>query len=116
LIVFFAGEWILRLISNPEFLEERFYGFGSVEAFSVVGWIFFVYFVSSLFTYILIAYKSEKKMLMINSIVAIVNIVGNLILIPMYSFIGSAWATLGSQILLVILTGYAAYNTYKKIG
>jgi O-antigen/teichoic acid export membrane protein len=114
LIVFFSGEWILRLISKREFLETRFYGFGSVEAFHIVWWIFLVYFVSSLCTYILIAYKAEKKMLVINSLVAVVNIIGNLILIPRYSFIGSAWATLGSQILLVILTGYAAYRTWKK--
>lgn len=90
-------------------------GMTSVDAFRIVGWVFLVYFVSSLFTYILIAEKSEKKMLTINAIVALTNIVGNIILIPLYSFIGSAYATLISQILLVVLTGYTAYKTYDKI-
>ncbi len=113
LIIFFWAEWILRIISSEDFLTKQFYGFGSVDAFRIVWWIFVVYFVSSLCTYILIAYKAEKKMLIINAFVASINIVWNIILIPMYSFVWSAWATLISQVLLLLLTGYAVYSIKK---
>ena len=43
-------------------------------------------------------------MMYINASIAILNIVGNIIFIPMYSFVGSAWVTLVTQILLLILT------------
>jgi O-antigen/teichoic acid export membrane protein len=70
----------------------------------IVGWIFLVYFVSSLYTYILIAQGRQKIMMYINASIAILNIVGNIIFIPIYSFIGSAWVTLATQVLLLILT------------
>jgi O-antigen/teichoic acid export membrane protein len=75
LIVFFGAEWILLTISSQEFITTSVAGMTSIDAFRIVGWIFLVYFVSSLFTYMLIAERSEKKMLTINTIVALVNIV-----------------------------------------
>jgi O-antigen/teichoic acid export membrane protein len=72
----------------------------------IVAWIFLVYSLSSLSTYMLIAQGRQQKMLMINACIAVVNLVGNMIVIPQYSFIGSAWMTLASQILLLILTVY----------
>ncbi|MBC7498706.1 oligosaccharide flippase family protein [Candidatus Gracilibacteria bacterium] len=96
--------WVITLISTPEFASETVMGYGSVDALRIVGWIFLVYFVSSLYTYILIARGQQKRMMYINAGIAILNIVGNIIFIPIYSFIGSAWVTLATQILLLILT------------
>lgn len=70
----------------------------------IVVWIFLVYFISSLYTYALIARSEQKRMMYINAVVAILNIIGNIIFIPIYSFIGSAWVTLATQIFLLILT------------
>ncbi|MBC7503736.1 oligosaccharide flippase family protein [Candidatus Gracilibacteria bacterium] len=96
--------WVIRLISTPEFVTQTVMGYGSIDALRIVGWIFLVYFVSSLYTYILIARGEQRQMMYINAGIAILNIVGNIIFIPMYSFIGSAWVTLATQILLLILT------------
>lgn len=96
--------WVIRLISTPEFAMETVMWYGSVDALRIVGWIFLVYFVSSLYTYILIARWEQRQMMYINTGIAILNIVGNIVFIPMYSFIGSAWVTLATQILLLILT------------
>ena len=96
--------WVITLISTPEFVTQTVMGYGSVDALRIVGWIFLVYFVSSLYTYILIAKWQQKIMMYINAGIAILNIVGNIIFIPMYSFVGSAWVTLVTQILLLILT------------
>ena len=82
------------------------HGASSIDAMRIVAWIFLVYSLSSLSTYMLIAQGRQQKMLMINAGIAIVNLVGNLLVIPHYSFIGSAWVTLASQVLLFILTLY----------
>ena len=70
----------------------------------IVVFIFLFYFLSSLFTYLLIAHDEQKKLLRINLIITIANLVGNLALIPFYSFVGSAWVTLICQILLLTFT------------
>ncbi len=105
----FAAE-IIGLISTDEYIHTLVNWYSSVDALRIVAWIFLVYFVSSLYTYILIARWEQKKMLYINAIVALLNIVGNIIFIPIYSFIGSAWVTLGTQIFLLILT----YSVTRK--
>jgi O-antigen/teichoic acid export membrane protein len=51
----------------------------------------------------LIATKNQSKLLKINIIVTIVNIIWNVLLIPHYSFIWAWVITLLSQILLMIL-------------
>ena len=96
--------WVIALISTPEFVTQTVMGYGSVDALRIVGWIFLVYFVSSLYTYILIARWEQQRMMYINAGIAILNIVGNIVFIPSYSFVGSAWVTLATQILLLILT------------
>jgi O-antigen/teichoic acid export membrane protein len=95
----FAPE-IIRLIANLEYLHTNFLGYTSVDALRIVAWIFVFYFLSSLSTFILIAKQEQKKILYINAIVALVNTVGNILIIPFFSFIGSAYVTLFSQILL----------------
>lgn len=54
----------------------------------------------------MIAKSEQKRMMYINLLVALINIAGNLIFIPYFSFIGSAWVTLITQIFLLVLTGY----------
>jgi O-antigen/teichoic acid export membrane protein len=109
---------IIRLISSREYIDTVVFGYTSVDAFRIVVWIFLFYFLSSLFTYTLIARSSQAKMLTINAIVASVNIVGNIIVIPQYSFVGSAWVTLLSQVLLLVLTylSTARYIPLRSIG
>ncbi len=86
------------MISSEEYIHTVVYGATSVEALQIVVWIFFLYFLSSLFTYTLIARSEQRKMLLINTAIALLNIVGNIIIIPYYSFIGSAYVTLLSQV------------------
>jgi O-antigen/teichoic acid export membrane protein len=103
-ILFFWAEYVIRIISTEAFIETSLLGYSSVDALKIVAPILLIYFVSSLYTYILIAKGEQRKMMYINAFVAIMNIVGNIIFIPLYSFIGSAWVTLVTQILLLIVT------------
>lgn len=66
--------WVIRIISTPEFVHTTVLGYSSVDALRIVGWIFLVYFVSSLYTYILIARGEQRKMMYINAFVALLNI------------------------------------------
>ncbi len=50
-------------------------------------------------------------MMWINGSIAVLNIIGNLIVISHYSFIGSAWITLGTQILLMSITWWYVRDT-----
>ncbi|NRH21282.1 oligosaccharide flippase family protein [Candidatus Gracilibacteria bacterium] len=95
---------IIRIISTPEFLSTTVMGYSSIDAMRIVIWIFLFYFISSLSTYILIARGEQSRMMWINAGIALLNIIGNLLVIPMYSFIGSAWVTLLTQILLMSIT------------
>lgn len=95
---------IIRIISTPEFLSTTVMWYSSIDAMRIVIWIFLFYFISSLSTYILIARGEQSRMMWINAIVALLNIIGNIVVIPHYSFIGSAWVTLFTQVLLMSIT------------
>lgn len=97
---------ILTLISHQNFVETSVHGATAVHAMQIIAWIFLFYFLSSLSNYILIAKNQQKKIIFVNLGTALFNIIGNLILIPLYSFIGAAYVTLASQILLVLINGY----------
>lgn len=72
------------------------------------------YFIASLSNYILIAYGEQKKILIINAIIAVINIIGNIIFIPHFSFMGAAWVTLITQILLVIISWWIVRASYDN--
>ena len=99
-----VGTEILRFISSAEYTDHSRYAANSVDALHIVISIFLFFFLSSLFTYILIANEEQGRLLRINALLTVVNIIGNILLIPYFSFIGSAWVTLVCQILLFIMT------------
>ena len=98
---------IISIIATKEYIEHAKYTYTSLDAMQIVVFIFLFYFLSSLFTYILIAHDEQKKLLKINLIITIANLIGNIALIPFFSFVGSAWVTLVCQILLLIQTYWA---------
>ena len=122
ILLFFGGatalflaikrEMILRLIANEQYLVP-IGKYDSVDALQIVSFVFFLFFTSSLFNYLLIASGKQGRLLWINGAIAIVNIVGNFLLIPHYSFVGSAWATVVSQVLLVLCTAVATRDVIK---
>lgn len=96
----FFSEKIIPLLGSEEFLIPV-NGYNSANVMQIVAWVFLFYFVTSLANYILIANNDQKKIIYVNLFIAIFNLVGNLIFIPYYSFMGAAYVTLVSQIILV---------------
>jgi O-antigen/teichoic acid export membrane protein len=108
---------ILTIISSEKYISTTSMWYSSVDALMIVSWIFTLYFLSSLATYIMIARSDEKKMIYINLFIALCNIGGNILLIPYYSFYGAAIATLVSQVFLLILTSWQVKSiiAWKKL-
>lgn len=98
------GEGVIKLLSSAKYLEKTALPYTSLEAMYVVAGIFLLFFLSSLFTYLLIANNAQQRLLSINAKIALFNGIGNVALIPVFSFMGSAWVTLGSQVLLLLYT------------
>lgn len=113
MLFFFAPE-VIRLISTEAFTTTHIYGMSAVQALQVVSWIFLCYFIASLSNYILIARGEQKKILYINTFIALINIIGNILVIPHFSFLGAAWITLITQILLVSITWWMVRDIYEQ--
>lgn len=107
---FLFQEHLLQIIATEEYINNSLW-YSSLDVFGVVLGVLVFYFFSSLGNYICIASKNEKKLLYINGIITLVNIIGNIIFIPKYGFMGAAYVTLFSQILLSIIL----YVVVKKI-
>lgn len=109
LIIFTLGillrDTIILLVANKDYLSSV-HQYTSSDAFLIVLLVVLFYFISSVFNYIFIASNHQSRLLKINTIVSIFNIIWNIILIPKLSFIGSWIITACSQIILLVLWYY----------
>lgn len=94
-------EHIIRMIATPEYLKNEV-GYSSLDVFWIVLWVLVFYFISSLMNYIFIASKNETQLLYVNAWITVFNILGNILVIPQYSFIGAGIVTLLSQVVLFV--------------
>lgn len=94
---------IIRLVASPDYIDHSKFTYTSSDVFTITLFILLFYFISQLFIYLLIAREHQRRLLYINAFIAIFNIIWNIIIIPHFSFIGSAYITVASQILLLIL-------------
>ncbi len=99
-------DYLIRIItwdSAYKYLDRTINTYTSSDAFLIVLFVLLFYFISLLFTYILISTEKQSRLLKINIIVTIINIVWNIIFIPKYSFVWAWVVTVFSQISLLIL-------------
>ncbi len=102
---------IIEIVANKDYILSPWHIYSSSSVFFIVLLVLVFYFISNLFIYVLISSNNESKLLKINIIVAIFNIIGNIIFIPKYSFMWSWIITVLSQILLFMIW----YIETKKI-
>ena len=98
-------DYLIKIIANENYLITT-HVFNSSDAFLIVFAVVVFYFISLVFIYSLIASNNQNKLLKINIIVTIFNIIWNIIMIPMFSFIWAWIITLLSQIILMCLWFY----------
>lgn len=104
---------IIEIVANKDYINPINHIYSSSDVFFVVLLVVVFYFISNLFIYVLIASNNESKLLKINIIVAIFNIIWNIIVIPKYSFMWSAVITVMSQILLFMIWFFETKNITK---
>lgn len=111
--IFILAPQIIQLISGNEFLNaSTVIVFGnSVTAVSILAIIIFTAassYLSPTFLYLIIAAGKQAKLVVPNILFLIFNIVLNLIFIPRYSYFASAWITVATDILVLIVVYYLA--------
>lgn len=94
--------YLIEIVANKNYLITD-HMYNSSDAFVIVFAVVVFYFISLVFIYSLVASNNQNKLLKINIIVTLFNIIWNIILIPKYSFIWAWIITILSQILLMIL-------------
>lgn len=104
-------DYLIEIVANKNYLITT-HQFNSSDAFLIVFAVVVFYFVSLVFIYSLVASNNQNKLLKINIIVTVFNIIWNIIMIPILSFVWSWIVTLISQILLMCLW---FYHTKKLI-
>lgn len=114
LFLFFFAPEILSLISSHENANMLIYGNTAVDVLRVVAWIFVFYFVGSLANFILIARDKQSILLIVNSILAAINIIGNCILIPHFHFMGAAAITIVTQVLFFVIMWYLVRDSFEN--
>lgn len=86
--------------------QNNFYMFGSDIALKLILFAMFFSFINALFSFSLVAMDLQSKLIVTNAIGVTFNLVTNLILIPIYGFIGAAITTIFSEIIILFGTYY----------
>ncbi len=75
------------------------------------------FFLSSVTMWGLIALKKQRILALVYGISMVVNIVGNIVFVPTYGYMGAAWITVASEGLVLVMSGYIllqSASTVKK--
>lgn len=110
LIIIFAAEPIIRIVAGSEFVTAQTINsiFGlpatSVLALQILIVAVGFSFISHIFNYLVIALGKQSKLIWPNVMLVIFNIGLNLYLIPHYSYIGAAIATVLTEVLVLTFT------------
>jgi O-antigen/teichoic acid export membrane protein len=86
--------------------QNNFYMYGSDIALKLILFAMFFSFINSLFSFSLVAMDQQSKLIITNAIGVTFNLVTNLLLIPIYGFIGAAITTIFSEIIILCGTYY----------
>lgn len=114
LCIFLMGnlfaEQTISIIATQQYITPEGSIYNSIDALRVVLAVLLFYFLSLVCIYMLIASERQSILLWINIIVTVCNIVWNILVIPSYSFIGAAYVTLLSQMILLLLSAYVVFQ------
>lgn len=104
---------IISIVANKDYVWGLWHEYTSSDAFLIVLFVMLFYFISSIYNYLLIATDNQKKLLKINIFITFFNIIGNVIIIPYFSFVWAWIITVISQLLLLILTSREFNKIYN---
>lgn len=94
--IYFLAPEIIKLLTAKGFS-------GSIQSLQILCLSFPAFFISSLLMWVLVTRGKYKTMLLIYLIGLMVNFILNLVFIPAYSFLGSAYITAISEYLILVM-------------
>lgn len=110
----------IPLIVGTQFLSNRIMTLVAGEQFIISGYALKILiiaigaiFIGCMFSYAIVAVDKQKHIIGLYIFTGITALVGYLIFIPRYSYIGAAWVTIYSELFIAIVTGY---YVWKYIG
>lgn len=99
---------IIMLISNQEFVSGNMYTYGSDIAIKILMFAMMLSFVNTLFGFTLVVLNKQTKLMIINAVCVILNLVGNILVIPQWGFRGAAVTSVLSALFIFIFTYWTA--------
>lgn len=92
---------IIYFISNSEFISGNKFEYGSDIAIQILLFAMFFSFLNALFGFILVVLNKQIKLMFINAIAVIFNLVSNIYFIPIFGFRGAAMTSVISSFIIL---------------
>jgi len=102
----FVAKDLMLLIAGPEFAESGL-------VLQIIIFATFIIFINSLFGYTIVVINKQKQMVWAYVFVAIVSLIGYLILIPKYGYLGAAGFTIVAEALIFLFNFIMTTKTIK---
>jgi O-antigen/teichoic acid export membrane protein len=87
----------------------------SVIVLQILAWDVLLIFLCKCSSFLFVSTEKQNQMALIIGFVALINIVLNLFLIPIYSYVGAAIATIAAESFLLLVYVYLNYRSIFKI-
>ena len=105
---FILAKPIIHFISNPEFIGGNVFTYGSDLAVRILMFAMLFSFVNALFGFTLVVLNKQVKLMFINAGAVLFNLIGNILVIPIWGFRGAAITSVFSEVIILIFTYWAA--------
>lgn len=100
---------IIFVTNKQDYLSRLASGFvGSDQILKIVIFAVFFSYLGLLFNFLLVAQGKQKKLILINGLTLLFNILMNLLLLPRFGILASAWITVASEAIVLVLTYHFA--------
>ncbi|MCF7795381.1 flippase [Patescibacteria group bacterium] len=99
----FLAPEIIHLVGGSDFKE-------SVEVLKILILAGALIFIGTLFSHVIISIDKQKKLIPIYIFTSVTSVIGYILFIPKYSYIGAAWMTVYSEAVIAIMAIYYVYR------
>ncbi|MDD3774138.1 MAG: flippase, partial [Patescibacteria group bacterium] len=106
LFIFMFAPYIIKIVGGGQFVN-------SVLPLQILSFALIGAFAFTPFVYMAIALRRQKQIIFVAAIAVIVNVALNLILIPRYTYVGAATATLVSETLSFLVFAFVFFKYLK---
>jgi O-antigen/teichoic acid export membrane protein len=103
------AEAIVTIVGGRSYLPD------SAVALAILMWFVPFSYANGLIQYVLIAVGRQRLLTLAFLVAAVFNVLANLILIPRFGFVGAAWVTVVSEVVLLVPFGWAVARSVPGV-